>query len=137
MVRIDIEYQGDLHCRALHGPSKHSLKTDAPTDNGGEGGSFSPTDLVATAFGTCVATILGLQAKKSGLDLTGMRIEVTKEMTPSNPRRIARLSTVVRLPIAISADPGRALEQSVASCPVGRSLHPEIEKPIAFLYRAG
>jgi len=137
MVRIDIEYQGDLHCRALHGPSQHSLKTDAPTDNGGEGGSFSPTDLVATAYGTCVATILGLQAKKCGIDLTGMLVEVTKEMTVSNPRRIARLSTVVRMPIQKSADPKCVLEQSVASCPVGRSLHPEVEKPIAFLYRAG
>jgi len=49
MVSISIEYLGDLHCNALHGPSGATLDTDAPKDNHGRGESFSPTDLVATA----------------------------------------------------------------------------------------
>ena len=52
MVRITGEYQGDLHCSAIHDPSGNALATDAPKDNQGRGEAFSPTDLLATAFGT-------------------------------------------------------------------------------------
>src|SRR5271156_5850813 len=98
MVKVSVEYQGDLHCRAQHGPSGATLDTDAPVDNQGKGEAFSPTDLVGTALGSCMATIMGIYARKNGIPLEGMRIEVTKEMTPSPPRRIARLVTDIWMP---------------------------------------
>jgi len=52
-VEVNIRYEGDLHCEAVHGPSGNRLVTDAPVDNGGRGEAFSPTDLVATALGAC------------------------------------------------------------------------------------
>ena len=92
MVKVAIEYSGELHCVATHGPSGRKLETDAPVDNQGKGESFSPTDLVATALGTCMATIMGIYAQRHGIDLRGMKMEVTKEMTQAPPRRrIARL----------------------------------------------
>jgi putative redox protein len=93
MVRIDIEYTGDLHCEARHAPSGMSLETDAPVDNQGRGQSFSPTDLVATALGTCMATIMGIVARKNGWDIEGTRMAVDKQMTSAPPRRIDRLSS--------------------------------------------
>jgi putative redox protein len=72
MVKVDVEYTGDLHCDATHGPSKSKLATDAPTDNKGKGEAFSPTDLVATALGTCISTTMGLKAESLGVDLRGM-----------------------------------------------------------------
>ena len=53
MVQIDVSYLGELRCVATHGPSENTLISDAPVDNHGKGQSFSPTDLVATALGTC------------------------------------------------------------------------------------
>lgn len=131
MVQIDTEYLGDLHCTAEHLPSGVTLTTDAPEDNHGEGRSFSPTDLVATALGTCIATILGIQAEQRGLDLEGIEISVEKVMT-SNPRRIASLRTEVTMPRPLDERTRERLEHAARHCPVDESLHPDIEVPIAF-----
>jgi len=134
MVKMTLVYEGGLRCVATHGPSGETLKTDAPVDNHGRGESFSPTDLVATALASCMATIMGIVAERHGWNLNGMRLEVTKEMTKEAPRRIARLATEIWLPIPASADPNRLLERGAATCPVHHSLHPEVEKPVVFHY---
>jgi len=131
MVQIDTEYLGDLHCEATHVPSGVVLTTDAPEDNHGRGESFSPTDLVATALGTCVATILGIQAEKHDLDLEGIEITVEKEMA-SNPRRIDSLRTEVTMPVALDEKIRTRLERAARHCPVDESIHPDIDAPIDF-----
>jgi putative redox protein len=130
MVKVTVEYEGDLHCSAKHGPSGATLATDAPVDNQGKGESFSPTDLVGTALGSCMATVMGIYAKQKSIDLQGMRVEVTKEMTQAPPRKIARLSTDIWMPAGLARNP--ALEQAALTCPVHRSLHPDVEKPVNF-----
>src|SRR6266513_2576059 len=99
MAKVDITYTGDLHCNAPHGPSKSKLATDAPTDNRGKGESFSPTDLVATALGTCMSTIMGMKAEELGVDLRGMTVSVQKEMSKNAPRRIVGLPSEVHIPL--------------------------------------
>jgi putative redox protein len=130
MVKVSVEYQGDLHCRATHGPSGVTLETDAPVDNQGRGESFSPTDLVATALGSCMATTMAIYAQRKGIALEGMRIEVIKEMTQTPPRKIARLTTDIWMPAGVANDP--ALEQAALTCPVHRSLDPTVERPVNF-----
>jgi putative redox protein len=71
MVAIRFEYQGDLHCRAVHGPSGTEHNTNAPKDNQGRGESFSPTDLVASALGTCMLTVMGIAARTLNIDIPG------------------------------------------------------------------
>lgn len=132
MVKISIEYTGDLHCKARHEPSKRELETDAPLDNGGRGESFSPTDLVATGLGACMATIMGIYAKKNDLHLKGMKIQVIKEMSVNAPRRIRKLTTEIWVPLPKSNERKDALERAALTCPVHQSLHPEIEKPVVF-----
>lgn len=136
-VEIEVRYSGQLRCEATHGPSGALLTTDAPIDNGGHGAAFSPTDLVATALGTCVLTILGLAAKRHGLDLTGTTVHVSKEMIADPLRRIRSLRTVVRVPEgAVEDHELRAqLEQAARHCPVHQSLRQDIEMPIEFLYQ--
>ena len=130
MVKITVTYAGNLHCSATHGPSGRVVETDAPVDNQGRGESFSPTDLVATALASCMATIMGIYAQRNEIDLAGMRIEIGKEMTPTAPRRIARLPVEVWLPTPLTKDP--ALENAALTCPVFLSLHPDIEKTVTF-----
>lgn len=130
MVKISIEYQGDLHCSARHGPSGATLQTDAPADNQGKGEAFSPTDLVGTAMGTCMATTMAIYARNKGIALEGMRIEVSKEMTKTAPRKIARLTTEIWMPPGVAKN--AALEQAALTCPVHHSLHPDVEKPVTF-----
>ena len=101
MVEITGRYQGNLHCSVRHGPSGSVLQTDAPRDNQGQGEAFSPTDLVATALGTCIATTMAIAARKHGVELRGLSFTVRKEMAPDLPRRIGRLVTEVRVPLPV------------------------------------
>ncbi|HEX4038627.1 MAG TPA: OsmC family protein [Acidobacteriaceae bacterium] len=132
MVAIQIEYQGDLHCKAVHGPSGTDLTTDAPVDNQGRGESFSPTDLLATALGTCMLTVMGILARTLNLDIAGATATVQKEMTAALPRRIQRLTVNIHVPQTHSLENREKLERAVHTCPVHRSLHPDIEIPIEF-----
>ena len=134
MVTLSSTYEGGLRCRAVHGPSGTTLLTDAPIDNHGKGESFSPTDLVATALGTCMMTIMGIVAERHGIDLAGMRAETVKEMTKEPPRRIAALRTRLTIPLAPDHPQRAALEQAAHTCPVHKSLHPGIDAAIEFVW---
>jgi putative redox protein len=134
MVAIQMEYQGDLHCKAVHGPSGTELFTDAPKDNQGRGESFSPTDLVATALGSCILTTMGMMARTLEIDIAGATATVEKEMTTSAPRMIARLTTRINVPQQLSDENKLKLERAAHTCPVHRSLHPDVEKPIEFTW---
>lgn len=133
-VTIDIGYLGDLHCEAVHGPSGMRLVTDAPLDNGGKGEAFSPTDLTATALGTCLMTIMGLVARRHGWDLAGTRVRVIKEMTSVPLRRIGALHATISVPPGRVASPSdrAVLERAAETCPVRQSLHPDVAVTMAF-----
>jgi putative redox protein len=137
-VKIDLVYQGALSCSATHGPSGITLQTDAPTDNGGKGASFSPTDLVATALGSCMATIMGLVAQRNQLDIEGLKIQVVKEMVTDPVRRIGSLNTRMTFPAGkhYSAADKAKLEAAAKTCPVKKSLCPDIQVEIEFVYQA-
>ena len=134
MVAIQIEYQGELHCKAVHDPSGAVLNTDAPKDNQGRGESFSPTDLVATALGSCMLTIMGIMARTLEIDIAGSTATVEKEMTSTLPRRIASLKVKIHVPHPISPENKEKLERAAHTCPVHKSLHPEILVPIEFTW---
>ncbi len=133
MVKISISYTGDLHCDAVHGPSQAKIATDAPADNQGKGAAFSPTDIVATALGTCIATTMAIVAERHEVDLKGMTVTVEKEMA-SDPRRISRLTTEVRVPLPEDHPQRALLEKTALGCPVHRSLAAEMERPTRFFW---
>lgn len=135
MVKIDLKYQGDLRVAATHGPSQTQLHTDAPVDNQGKGESFSPTDLVATGLGACMATIMGIVSRKHDIDLKGMEIKVEKIMSQDAPRRIAALQVDFLIPTKPAADKIKLLEEAAHSCPVAKSIHPDIEVRTQFSWR--
>ena len=115
------------------------LVTDAPVDNHGSGASFSPTDLVATGLGTCMATVMGIFARKQGFALEGTRVHVKKKMTPTLPRRIAELEVEIAFPPAATrsvAGNREAVEHHAHTCPVRLSLLSAIAVPVRFDWQA-
>jgi putative redox protein len=135
MVKIEIEYPGGLHSDAVHTQSGTRLQTDAPLDNGGRGESFSPTDLVAAALGTCMTTTMDLYAKRNGFSIDGAKAIVVKHMVSTPVRRIGKLEVVIQVPLP-SGHPQRAtLEKVALNCPVQKSLHPDLEIPVSFSWR--
>lgn len=132
MVGISIKYLGDLRCEARHEPSGTVIMTDAPVDNEGRGESFSPTDLAATSLGTCMLTIMGIAARKQGVDLGQTTVKVVKEMTAQPPRRIARLTVVFTIPLPASHEKRAMLENAARNCPVHLSLHPDVVQDMQF-----
>ena len=133
MVQISINYTGNLHCDAKHGPSGSVIATDAPADNQGKGEAFSPTDLVATALGTCIATTMAIVAERHQVELKGMTVQVAKEMV-SDPRRIGRLTTEVHVPLPADHPQRALLEKTALGCPVHRSLAAKMERPTTFFW---
>ena len=132
MVEIQIVYEGKLRCSATHVDSGATLLTDAPRDNMGNGESFSPTDLVATALATCMLTTMGIVAQRMEVDLSATRAVVTKEMIATPTRRIARLATTIHLPLKLSDEQKQKLENAAMTCPVKKSLHPDVQAPVTF-----
>ena len=98
MGEIAITYEGDLSTRAVHSDSGVELFTDAPKDHQGLGRFFSPTDLLATALGTCMMTMMGAVAKRLNIDIKGMRARVTKEMAVFPARRIGKIEIIFTCP---------------------------------------
>ena len=135
-VRITATYQGELRCAATHGPSGRLIETEAPVDNGGRGESFSPTDLVATALGSCMLTIMGIVAARHDLDLRGTEVTVDKEMAQQPVRRIKSLKTIIKVRSAtpLTEDHRQRLKAAAAACPVHQSIHPDIQADIEFTF---
>jgi putative redox protein len=98
----------------------------------GNGESFSPTDLVATALGTCMMTVMGIAAQRMEIDLTGTTVKVTKEMVLAPIRRIGRLSVTFQMPRGLTPEQRQKLENAAMTCPVHKSLRPEVEIPVSF-----
>ncbi len=134
MVIIEGRYLGELRCEATHGPSGAKLTTDAPADNMGKGELFSPTDLLATALGTCVVTTMAIVAQRRGIDFTSARFSVEKHMTTDPVRRVGRVPVTIHLSAAYDAETRTILERAAHACPVHRSLHPDVQAPITFVY---
>src|SRR5215207_4565913 len=132
-VEITGRYTGNLKMELQHGPSGAVQKTAAPVDNRGDGSSFSPTDLVAAALASCMVTTMAIVAEREGIDFTTASFRIEKHMQ-SDPRRIAALPVVLHMPAGLSADQKVKLERAALTCPVHRSLLPEIETKIEFVY---
>ena len=133
MVDIKITYMGDLRTKAKHLKSGTVLNTDAPVDNMGKGESFSPTDMLATALGSCMLTIMGIKANQHEVDIKDTTVDISKEMS-ENPRRISRLALKITFQNNIEPKYQKLFERAAHQCPVSKSIHPDIDESIEFIY---
>ena len=128
-----IKYLGNLRTEAMHLKSGISIITDAPVDNNGKGEAFSPTDLVATALGSCMLTIMGIVAKKDNINIDDTTVEVAKTMSES-PRRIDEIRVSFIFHNILDERQRKKLERAARTCPVSASLHDDVKETIEFNY---
>ncbi|MDR0729559.1 MAG: OsmC family protein [Prevotellaceae bacterium] len=132
MTTIKTTYAGRLRTEIQHAASGQTIMTDAPVDNHGEGAFISPTDIFTASYASCIFTIMGMAAEAHGFSIDGMSAETTKVMA-DHPRRVAKISIVISMPPHNYSDRERRIIEAVPNnCPVGHSLHPDIEKEIRF-----
>ncbi|HOZ84593.1 MAG TPA: OsmC family protein [Niabella sp.] len=125
----EVIYNGDLRTTCTHLKSGNHFETDAPTDNNGKGERFSPTDLLATSLGTCMITVMGIKARTMEFDLNEIKIEVLKKMA-ADPRRVSGIDLRFHIPESLAGLDEKTkiiLKNTGLTCPVAKSLHPDIE----------
>ncbi|MDR1985319.1 MAG: OsmC family protein [Prevotellaceae bacterium] len=132
METIKTTYLGELRTEATHIQSNDIIHTDAPADNHGKGEAFSPTDLFAASFGSCMLTIMGISANAHGFSIDGTTAKITKIMG-TNPRRIAEIIVELTFPKNnYSAKEKKIIELCAKECPVANSLHPDLKQTVIF-----
>jgi len=134
-VLAKVIYKGGLRTEATHMRSGTVIETDAPVDNQGKGERFSPTDLVSVALATCIVTTIGIASDTRDIDITGTECEVEKIMD-SNPRKIGEIRIKLTFPKDKQyTDREKMLLENVANtCPVARSLHPDLKQTLTFVW---
>jgi putative redox protein len=123
---MNIEYMGSLRTHSVHLPSGDTVTTDAPTDNKGKGEAYSPTDLLSSALGSCMLTIMGIKADDLEISIVGTKIIVKKHMSTELPRRVSQLDVNIQIPHEISEKNMQSLEKAALNCPVAKSIHPDL-----------
>ncbi len=135
MATLKAEYLGDLRCSLTHVDSNTTIITDAPTDNGGKGEGFSPTDLCASSVGACAVTIMGLYAQSHGIDIKGTKLDIIKVMA-ADPRRIAKVEVTFTMPANNFSDKDKkAIANAAKTCPVHKSLSVDVEQVFNFVWQ--
>jgi putative redox protein len=134
MVKMSGTYAGALKCNLTHEDSGTQIQTVAPKDNQGDGSSFSPTDLLGAALGSCIVTTLAIVAARDQISIEGARFEVTKEMVSQPTRRVGTLTVKVYLPASIPESYRAKVIHVAHACPVHKSLHPDVQMPIEISY---
>ncbi len=134
MKTSKIVYKGNLRTESTHLQSGVTIITDAPIDNNGKGEAFSPTDLLATSLGCCMLTIMGIVAGRHNINIEGTSIEITKIML-ADPRRVGEIIVEFTLPKNNYSDKDKSLlEHAANTCPVAKSLSPELKQTVIFNY---
>src|ERR1044072_1573998 len=134
MTTSEIIYTGQLHCKATHTKSGGVIETDAPTDNHGKGESFSPTDSVANALGTCMLTTMAIAANGRGINMDNTSPKIVKIMA-AGPRRISEIHVEITFPPNnYTGEQKKTLEDIALNCPVAKSIHPDIKQKVTFFY---
>lgn len=125
----EVVYNGGLRTICTHLRSGNHFETDAPVDNNGKGERFSPTDLLATSLAACMITVMGIKAREMDFDLNDVKIEVLKKMA-AEPRRVSGIDLKFHIPEAlvnIDQKTKTILKNTGKTCPVAKSIHPNLE----------
>ena len=127
MITSTVEYLGGLRTSCTHLQSQTTIITDAPVDNNGKGEAFSPTDLVATAYASCMITIMGIFAESHSINFTSAKADVQKIMG-TNPRRVSKI--VLKMDLSGNNWDEETADKVIRAgkaCPVAQTLGANVE----------
>ncbi len=127
-------YKGELRCEVVHNQSGTIIETDAPTDNNGKGEKFSPTDLVSVALTSCMVTTMAIKCENKALRFDDAKAHIQKIMSSDAPRRIVGINITFDFPKDFNASEleKEQLIRIARSCPVEKSIHPDIVVNVVF-----
>lgn len=134
MATARIEYIGELKTKCTHLRSGQEIITEAPVDNNGKGEKFSPTDLMATSYVSCMVTIMGIYCDTNNIEFKNCTAELTKEMA-SGPRRISRL--VIDYDLSgndWTTEQKNKIIKAAEACPVAMSVSDDMEVLINYSF---
>ena len=77
---------------------------------------------------------MGIAARSMNVDLNGAQVTVQKEMVATPMRRIGKLGVKIKIPGKFTDEQKQKLEQVGNNCPVHKSLHPDVQMPIEFVW---
>lgn len=137
MSAITARNDAGLVFTLTHTATGSTVRTDPPTDHGGDGSSFSPTQLCTAALAACTGSMIGAKAKAMGLDPAGLAIAADLAMTTAAPRRIAAIELAIDVPFPTDARQRHILIQAAKACTVGNSLHPDIKVTMTLRWSDG
>ena len=112
----------------VEGPSGERLVTDMPKGIGGRGEEPSPGWFYRAALASCVATVIGMEAAREGIELTSLEVEVDSESddhgilgmdesVPAGPLSV-RIGVRAQAEGVESSRLQAILESGAARCPV-------------------
>jgi uncharacterized OsmC-like protein len=135
MLTSRVTYTGELRTEAVHLQSGSVIHTDAPKDNFGKGEAFSPTDLLATSLASCMISIMGIVSRRENTTpIDGAIAEVQKVMY-ADPRRVGEVHVKIVFPKNNFSEKEKKIYENAAhTCPVAKSLHPDIKQVVEFVW---
>lgn len=132
MSKFSISLYDKGRCRIRHESAGAEIITDLPPEYGGHGRSFSSTDLVSAALGSCILTSIDTILEREGYDPKEIKITVEKLLS-ENPKMISAICLEIFYPLQLSDVLLKKLERATAMCPVKRSLNEQIAITIRFI----
>jgi putative redox protein len=136
MSRIEIALLGAGDTAITRVDGGATIRSSKSPAFGGSGASFSSTDLLSAALGSCIATNIEPVADRHGVDLGRIGVTVDKTLSPK-PKRIERLDVRVVVAGDVSADNLKRFDAAAQHCLVHKSLADHVVVTIEVVAGAG
>ena len=130
---MDASYLGNGRTEITHREKPEgTVRTDGPGKIYGDVPLLNPTEMLCAALAGCILMMSDVVCKRLELDLAGSRLELAYKLADD-------MSRLEKIEIDVYVAEGEydkrqrvSIERAGMTCPVGNSLHPDIEKIVRF-----
>jgi len=99
----------------------HAVIGDQPVDKGGTDLGFTPTELLLSALGSCMAFNLLAYAQLKNFKMQGLQIEVEDEVS-KGPERVSKIGAKIIIAGDLTEEELTRLLRSAKSCKIHNTL---------------